>query len=339
MIHLAQLGAGHWGPNLIRNFMQLDEVGEFTVCDLEEVRLKKMHRRYPGIRITQSVEDVLTKPEIDAVVIAIPAALHYEYAKKALLAGKHVLVEKPLAMTTKQAEELIALAKAKEKVLMVGHTFLFNAAVLKAKQYIDSGELGEIYYILSQRLNLGRVRQDVNAMWNLAPHDISIILYWLDEEPSSVSAKGLTFLQEGIEDVVLMDLVFPSGRAAHIHISWLHPQKTRQMTIVGSKKMLVYDDVSSDAKIVVHDKGVEKTRIPRVLPDVESFADFQLASRMGDIHIPKIDFKEPLSLECQHFIECIFNGSKPIPDGENGRKVVKVLEEAQGYLGKKWDKK
>jgi len=338
-LHVAQLGAGHWGPNLIRNFVQLETVKEFTLCDLEEVRLEKMRRQYPGIRISRSPDDVLTAPEIDAVVIAIPAALHYKYAKKALLAGKHLLVEKPLAMTAKEAEELCDLAKAKGKVLMVGHTFLFNAAVLKAKQYIDSGELGEVYYILSQRLNLGRVRQDVNAMWNLAPHDISIILYWLGEEPSNVGAKGLTFLQEGIEDVVFLDLSFPSGRAAHIHVSWLHPQKTRQMIIVGSKKMLVYDDVSSDAKVVVYDKGIEKTRIPRELPDVHSFAEFQLTNRLGDIYIPNIDFKEPLNLECQHFIECIISGNKPISDGENGRKVTDILQKAQECLEKNESKR
>ncbi len=269
---------------------------------------------------------------IDAVVVAIPAALHYEFAKKIMLAGKHVLVEKPLAMTTRDAEELISLAKNEDKVLMVGHTFLYNAAVHKAREYIDSGELGDIYYILAQRLNLGRVRQDVNALWNLAPHDISIILYWLDEIPNKVSAKGLTYLQDGIEDAVFMDLDFPSGRAAHIHVSWLHPNKTRQMIIVGSRKMLIYDDVSTDAKITIYDKGIDKKQILRDLPDIESFGQFQVMHRIGDIHIPKIDFKEPLRMECQHFTDCIINGETPVTDGQSGLSVVKILDEAQQIL-------
>lgn len=331
-LHIAQLGAGYWGPNLIRNFVQLDDVTDFTVCDLDSVRLDKIKKQYPQIKVTRSADEVMQNPAIDAVVVATPAASHYEIAKRVLLSGKHVMVEKPLAMNSKEANDLIALAKESQKILMVGHTFLFNTAVIKAKEYIDKGELGDIYYILSQRLNLGRVRHDVNAMWNLAPHDISIILYWLGETPSHISAKGLTFLQDGIEDVVFMDLDFPSGRAAHIHVSWLDPSKTRKMVVVGSKKMLVYDDTSADAKIMIFDKGIDKKHIIRDLPDIESFGQFQLMQRTGDIYIPKIDFREPLGLECKHFIECVKNGYLPLTSGENGLAVVDILEKAQQIL-------
>lgn len=332
MINIAQIGAGYWGPNLVRNFLQVTGVGRFILCDLDTGRLHKIKGQHKSLEITDSPEAVFADPSIDAVVLAIPAAMHYEYAKKALLAGKHVLVEKPLAMTGADSKELIGLAEKANKVLMVGHTFMYNEAVLRIKKYIDDGEIGDIYYILSQRLNLGRVRQDVNALWNLAPHDVSIILFWLGEKPSKVSAKGLVFLQDGIEDVVFVDLDFPSGRAAHIHVSWLDPSKTRKMVIVGSKKMLVYDDTSADAKIIIYDKGIDKKHIIRDLPEINSFGQFQLMQRQGDILIPKIDFKEPLRLECQHFVDCIINGWVPITDGVNGLNVVDVLERAQNLL-------
>lgn len=333
LLHIAQLGAGYWGPNLIRNFIQLNI--QLTVCDLDKARLKKMKSLYPNINITQNYEKILQDKNIDAIAIAIPAAMHFKFAKKALEAGKHVFVEKPLAMRTMEAEELCHLAKQQNKVLMVGHTFLYNAAVTKIKEYIVNRELGDIYYIMSQRLNLGRVRQDVNAMWNLAPHDISMILYWLGEEPATITANGLTFLQEGIEDVVFMNLNFASGRAAHIHVSWLDPNKTRKIVIVGSKKMIVYDDVSPDAKITIFDKGVDKKEIPRNLPDIENFGQFQIMHRVGDIHIPRIEFKEPLRIELSHFLECINNNSTPLTDGANGLATVKVLNTAQQQLDNK----
>lgn len=328
-IHLAQLGAGYWGPNIIRNFVEIDEVEKMTVCDINHQNLEKIRRRFPGIKLTRIPDEVLKDPDIDAVVIALPAELHYGYAKKALENGKHVLVEKPLAMKTDEAEELIQLAKNMKKTLMVDHTFLFNSAVHKAKEFIDSGELGDIYYILAQRLNLGRVRHDINAMWNLAPHDISIVLFWLNELPSRVSAKGLTFLQDDLEDVVFIDLMFPSGNAAHVHVSWLHPNKTRKITVVGSKKMLVYDDVSNEAKIVIFDKGIDRSKIIRDLPDIESYGQFQLMQRSGDIFIPKVHFQEPLHLCCQHFANCITNDEKCLTDGQSGLEVVDILEKAQ----------
>jgi predicted dehydrogenase len=329
MINIAQLGVGYWGPNLIRSFVEFDTVDKFTVCDPDRERLKRIKRRYPRVSITESTKRIFENPSFDAIVIVTPAATHYELVKTSLLAGKHVFVEKPLAMNSKEATEVCNLANRQGKILMVGHNFLFNAAVLKAKEYIDTGDLGEIYYILSQRLNLGRVRSDVNVMWNLAPHDISIILFWLEECPSKVSAKGLSFLQKGIDDVVFLDLDFPSGRAAHIHVSWLDPNKTRKIVVVGSKKMMIYDDVSSDAKITIFDKGIDRQNIIRELPDINNFGQFQLMQRVGDIFIPKIEFDEPLKLECQHFVDCIMNNTDPITNGENGCKIVEVLERAQ----------
>ncbi len=331
-LNVLQIGAGHWGVNLIRNFTQLSDVGRLRVCDLDIGRLEFIHDLYPLIEVSTDFERSLRDPGIDAVVVALPASMHYSYAKRALLADKHVFVEKPLATSSKEAKELAELALARRRVLLVGHAFLYNGAVRRVKEYIDSGELGEIYYVMAQRLNLGRVRQDVNALWNLAPHDISIILYWLDEEPVEVSATGLSFLQEGIEDVVFANLQFPSGKDAHIHVSWLDPKKTRQMVIVGSKKMLVYDDVSTDAKIVIYDKGIDKEDIGRKLPDVENYAQFQLRHRSGDVIIPKLDFKEPLKVECQHFLDCIADGSTPVTDGANGLQVVRVLERIQQSL-------
>lgn len=331
MLKIAQIGAGYWGPNLIRNFLQLPDV-EMTVCDLNEARLKKITSQYPKVKTTTSSAEVFGDKIIEAVVIALPAAMHFEYAKKALLAGKHVLVEKPLTMNTKDAKELIAIAGNQNKILMVGHTFLYNSAVRKVKEYIENDELGEIYYIFSQRVNLGKVRNDVNALWNLAPHDISIILYWLGEQPSHVSAKGVAFIQEGIEDVAFVSLDFPSGKLAHLHVSWLDPHKIRKMVIVGSKKMLVYDDVSADAKITLYDKGIDKKNVHAELPDIESFGNFQLMQRSGDVLIPKLDFKEPLSLECADFVESITSGKQPLSDGINGYNVINVLESAQESL-------
>jgi predicted dehydrogenase len=331
-INLAQLGAGHWGINLIRNFSQLDGVGRFVVCDQDAERRNFVGERYPTVELTGSISDLLDDPSLDAVIIALPASLHWQYAKLCLEAGKHVFVEKPLTTRASEARELVELGRAADRVVMVGHTFLYNSAVRRVKEYIDSGELGEIYYIMAQRLNLGRVRQDVNAWWNLAPHDISILLYWLGEEPEEIQATGLTFLQEGVEDVVFANLRFPSGKAAHIHVSWLDPKKTRKMVVVGSKKMLVYDDVSTEAKIVLYDKGVDRTDAGNRLPDIESFSQFQLRQRSGDILIPKINFTEPLRKECQHFLDCVRDQTKPLSDAENGYQVVDILERGQKCL-------
>ena len=336
-IRVAVVGLGYWGPNLARNFASVSGAQLHTLCDLRTERLMQFSRQYPEARTTSDYGAVLNTPEIDAVVIATPVHTHYELAKAALQAGKHVMVEKPLSMTSAQCRELIALAENGDLTLMVGHVFIYNAAVRKVKEYIQSGELGQIYYIYSQRLNLGRVRQDVNALWNFAPHDLSILCYWLDAEPQRVVARGYSYIQPGIEDIVFMTLDFPSGVGANVHISWLDPRKVRRMTVVGSEKMVVYDDVNADARIMVYDKGVTKKLNALTassansvsLGRYETFGEFQLLLRAGDVLIPKLDFVEPLKLECQHFIECIRTGQRPLTDGYDGLRVVEALEAAQ----------
>lgn len=330
MINTAVVGLGHWGPNLARNFAELPDASLYTLCDSDDARLDQLGRRYPAAKKMDRFEEVLAGGEVDAVVLATPVHTHFDMAAAALRAGKHVMVEKPMAQTSDQCRELIRLAEEAGRILMVGHVFLYNAAVRWVKEYIQSGELGEVYYVYSQRLNLGRVRQDVNALWNFAPHDLSILSYWLGEGPERVTARGYSYIQPGIEDVVFATLDYPSGVGANVHISWLDPNKVRRMTVVGSQKMVVYDDVSADAKIKVYDKGV--TREPREdvsLGQYESFGEFQLLLRAGDVLIPKIDFVEPLRLECGHFVECIIDGKVPLSDGHNGLQVVEALEMAQ----------
>lgn len=328
-INIGFIGCGYWGPNLIRNMGQLPGTRVKAVCDSDPGKEKFIKENYSGVEFLIDSNRLLKDDSIDAIVIVSPAKTHYKLAKACLEAGKHILVEKPLALSSAECRELIGLAKEKKKVLMVGHTFEYNAAVNKVKEYIDSGELGEIYYIYSQRLNLGRLRNDINAMWNFAPHDISIILYWLGIEPVRVSARGFSYLQPGIEDVAFMVLEFAQRISAHIHISWLDPHKTRMMTIVGSKKMIVYDDVSTDAKIKIYDKGFTKNNELGSFGNFDSFAKFQLIQRAGGLEIPRFEFKEPLQVECSHFLDCILNNKKPLTDGESALRVVRVLEAAQ----------
>jgi predicted dehydrogenase len=328
-VNIAVIGMGYWGPNLARNFAALPDAHLYSVCDVCEEPLRRMGQQHPKTHLTTEYRELLDDPAVDAVVIATPAETHHALAEESLGAGKHVLVEKPLAMSADQCRELIDLADQLGKVLMVGHVFRYNAAVQKLKSCIESGELGEVYYISSSRLNLGRIRQDINAMWNFAPHDISIITYLLDMTPSQVNARGFSYIQEGVEDVVFMTLCFPNGASANVHISWLNPRKVRMMTVVGSKKMAVYDDVSADAKIQIYDKGVTKHSGSPSLGDFDTFGEFQLLLRAGDVVIPKVDFVEPLRVECQHFVDCVTEGSRPITDGWDGLRVVQVLEAAQ----------
>ena len=318
MVNLALLGVGYWGPNLLRNFSQIDGVRVTAVCDKDTSRLAYIHQKYPEPRLIEDYRGVLADSSVQAVAIALPAKLHYKIAREALQAGKHVFVEKPLALTSEECLQLIRVAEEKDKILMVGHTFEYNAAVNVLKDEIRKETLGRIYYINSQRLNLGRIRQDVNVMWNLAPHDISIILYILQQEPLAVSARGASYIQDGIEDVVFIDLVFQNDVRAHIHVSWLDPVKVRRMTVVGSKKMAVYDDMEAD-KIAIYDKGIDK-------------ADVGFNYRRGDALFPEVDFVEPLSVECAHFIHCITNHQRPRTDGYDGLRVTKVLEAAQRSL-------
>lgn len=337
-VRIAQVGLGYWGPNLARNLATVDGGELVTLCDADPVRLERMGKQVPFARRVTEYAEVLADDGVDAVVLATPVDTHFELARAALEARKHVLVEKPLATSSAECETLIALADAADRCLMVGHVFLFNAAVRKVKEYIDAGELGELYYVYSQRLNLGQVRSDVNAMWNFAPHDLSILCHWLGAEPTAVDAHGHSYIQPGVEDVVFMNLDFPDGVAANVHISWLDPLKVRRMTVVGSEKMVVYDDVSADAKVVVYDRGVTKRlkdRSEASLGSYRSYGEFQLLLRAGDVLIPKVEFTEPLKLECQHFVDSIITGSTPLADGRQGLMVVRALEAAQRSLSEK----
>ena len=326
-LNIAVVGLGHWGPNLARNFNALPDANLHTLCDMDAARLQRVGANYPAARKTNDFASILDDPAVDAIVLATPVHTHFELASAALRADKHTFVEKPLARSSDEARQLVDLADARGLTLMVGHVFLYNAAVRQVKAYIDSGELGEIYYIYAQRLNLGIVRQDVNALWNFAPHDISILNYWLDGSPTRVDAHGYAYLQPGVEDVVFMNLKYAGGQAAGVHVSWLDPNKVRRMTVVGSKKMVVYDDVSPDAKIRLYDKGVDR-KPGNGLGSYATFGEFQLLLRAGDLLVPKIRFTEPLRAECQAFVDAMRTGQPPLADGRNGLAVVQVLEAA-----------
>jgi predicted dehydrogenase len=340
-INVALVGPGYWGPNLARNLAITPGAALRTLCDVRPERLEALREQYPGVRLCTDFDAVLGDPGVDAVVLATPVHTHFALAAAALRAGKHVLVEKPLAQSVAVCRELLALAAPRELTLMVGHVFLYNAAVRKVKEYIDSGELGEVYYVCSQRLNLGIVRQDVNALWNFAPHDVSILNYWLGGAPNWVSTRGFSFLQPTIEDVVFMTLDYPRGVGANVHISWLDPRKVRAMTVVGSKKMIVYDDVSADAQVVIYDKGITRRAESRVAVGGDSpngYAEFRFQTRAGDVVIPRFDHSEPLRNECRHFIDCIANKRRPLTDGQEALEVVAVLEAAQRSLAQRGER-
>jgi predicted dehydrogenase len=322
MINIAQLGVGYWGPNLLRNLVANKKCKVTSVLDLSPERREYVRGLYPAIKVTDDLEDVIRDPQIQAVVIATPVATHFDLAMQALAAGKHILVEKPMARSVAEVDEIGRLAGVKNLVAMVGHTFLYNSAVRYVKKLIDSGELGDIRYIYSQRLNLGRIRSDVDSLWNLAPHDISVIQYWLgDPEPVSVLRRGADYVQEKIDDVVFMSIMYPNKVMANIHVSWLDPLKVRSMVVVGSKKMVVYDDMAED-KIAVYDKGIDRKAASG---DGKAPA---FDHRSGDILFPKIDFKEPLKVELDHFIDCITNGTKCLTGVDHARKVVEILATA-----------
>jgi len=324
-IGVGLIGYGYWGPNLARNLHEVAETNLLAVCDQRPEALERMSTRYPWARGTSDVTDLFTAPDVEAIIVATPARTHYALARDALLAGKHVMVEKPLAMSSMEAQELIDLAEHSQRVLMVGHIFEYHPAVRKIKSLIDSGELGDLFYIYSTRANLGRVQSDINALWSIAPHDISILIYLLGEMPESASARGGTFLNGSVEDVVFAVLTFPGGVLGHVHASWLDPSKVRRMTVVGSRRMVVYDDVAGEGKIKVYDKGVyRKTG--------DNYGEFQYRMHSGDIAIPKLTMSEPLRTECEHFADCIRTGKRPLTDGKNGLRVVRVLEAAQRSL-------
>jgi predicted dehydrogenase len=314
-------GLGYWGPNLARNF---DELAELTwLCDLDPDKLDLFSRRHPQARLTSRFDDLLEDSALEAVVIATPVVTHAELARRALAAGKQVFVEKPLALRATEAEELCALAEERELVLMPGHLLLYHPAVSKLKELIDSGELGEIRYVYGNRQNLGKFRTDENALGSLGAHDLSLILHLVGEEPSEVWARGEAYVHPPVEDVVFCFLRFPSGKLAHMHLSWLDPQKIRRMTVVGSKKMAVFDDMELERKITVYDKGEEP-------PPLGTYGEWQ--TRTGDIYVPKVPSDEPLRLECQHFLELVRGNGDVLAAARDGVAVVRALEQLQNSL-------
>jgi predicted dehydrogenase len=329
MIQVGQIGVGYWGPNLLRNLVANKHCQVRAVVDVAEDRREYVKGLFPGIPVYENLQEVMTDQAIKAVVIATPVESHYSLAKAMLSAGKHVLVEKPMATSIDQIEELQALAVKNGLVAMVGHTFLYNVAVRYVKNLIDRGELGEIRYLYSQRLNLGRIRSDVDALWNFAPHDISIIQHWLGEpDPLSVTVHGMDYVQPGIPDVVFMNIKYPGKIMVNIHVSWLDPQKVRKMIVVGSKKMVIYDDVA-DEKIAIYDKGIDRMAALGEHMDYDNPSPAAFNLRSGDILLPKIKFEEPLKVEIAHFIDCIVNGTKCLTDTEHAKKVIQILTQAR----------
>jgi predicted dehydrogenase len=334
-VRIGQIGFGYWGPNLLRNMQSVSRARVVAVADLDERRLAEVPQDGSPVGMTRDHRELFSRADIDAVVIATPAASHGELAYAALCAGKHVLVEKPLATTVEDAARLIALASRQGLILMVGHTFLYSAAVRCLKQYLEGGELGKVFYLYSQRVNLGRVCPDVNTLWNSAPHDVSILLYLMGQMPVEVVARGFAYLRDDVEDVVFMTLSFPRNVGAHIHVSWLDPHKVRRLTLIGSRKMAVYDDVSSDARIVLYDRGVDRVATATAPGDLRRPADLPLRLRSGEVTIPVLTPAEPLRVECAHFVECILEGRQPLTDGQHGLDVVRVLTAAQHSLDKR----
>ncbi|MDX6478966.1 MAG: hypothetical protein QOG29_1553 [Gaiellaceae bacterium] len=313
-VRVGVAGLGYWGPNLARNFDELAELA--WLADLSPELQEKFAARYPNARVTGDFDELLADDTLDAVVIATPVPTHYELAKKALEAGKHVLVEKPPAMTAAEMDELVALASSRDLVLMPGHLLLYHPGVLKLKELIDAGELGDVLCVYGNRQNLGIVRTNENALWSLGVHDLSVILYLLDEEPSDAIAHGRDFLTEGVEDVVFCYLRFPSGKIAHMHLSWLDPHKMRRMTVVGREKMVVFDDMELERKITVYEKAPWQR--------AETYGEWQ--TRSGDIYSPKLPNDEPLRLECSHFLELVEGKGDRAKVASDGAMVVRALE-------------
>jgi predicted dehydrogenase len=324
-IGIAVVGTGDWGANLVRSFAELPGARLAALCDTDPARLARTAARYPGARATARLEDIAAATDVRGVVVSTSAIEHYPVARALLEAGKDVFVEKPLALRVDHAEELVALARQRDRILMTGHLLLHHPGVRFLKEMVSSGALGDVFYIYSQRVNLGKVRRDENALWSFAPHDISVILHLLEMEPIDVAARGSAFLQSGVEDVVFLDLRFSGGKMAHVHVSWLDPHKLRKFTVVGSQKMVVFDDMEASEKVRIYDKGIDRAG------QIVSYGD-SLSVRSGDIVIPKIPMQEPLRIECQHFVECVREHRAPLTDGADGLRVVRVLAAASRSL-------
>jgi predicted dehydrogenase len=320
------VGCGYWGPNLVRNFKGLSNCNLKAMCDTSEARLAHLRSLYSDVEGVTDYDHLLNGVGLDAVVVATPVKHHYSLAKASLLAGKHTFIEKPMASSTAECEELIEIAERKGLVLMVGHTFLYSAPVCKIAEVVQAGDLGEIRYINSRRLNLGLFQKDINVAWDLAPHDISIILHILGELPLVVNCQGNAHVTPGIEDVTNISLTFRHKRFATIQSSWLEPRKVREMTIVGTRRMIVYDDLQTHEKIKIYDVRVERP------PHYDTFADFHYSYHYGDSYIPHLKQEEPLKTECQHFLDCIERSAQPLTGGNEGLELVRILEAASNSL-------
>jgi len=322
MTNVGVVGLGYWGPNLARNFDRLPDAELAWLCDASEEALERWARTFPSARITSRLDDLLDDDSLDAVVIATPVPTHAELAGRALAARKHCFVEKPLARSEKEAEEVIETARAAERVLMVGHLLEYHPGVERLTELVRSGELGELRYIYSNRLNLGKHRQDENALWSLGAHDLSVVLMLAGEEPYEWTAMGESYVKAGVEDVVFALMRFHSGLIAHMHLSWLDPHKERRFTVVGSKRMATFDDMELERKLTVYDKGFDE--------DYSSYGEY--IARSGDVFSPRVPNEEPLRLECRHFLDCIRDGTEPRSGAESALRVVRVLEGLQRSL-------
>jgi predicted dehydrogenase len=321
-LRVAVVGLGYWGPNLARNFAALAGCELAWCCDASETMRRRYEAAFTSARFTHDLDEVLADDTLDAVVLATPVPTHAALAQRVLAAGKHCFVEKPMAQSVADAEAVVAAARPADRVLMVGHLLEYHPGVVKLKELIDSGDLGRILYVYGNRLNLGKLRSDENALWSLGAHDISVLLRLAGEEPSEIQARGESYTREGVEDVVFCFLRFPSGLAAHLHLSWLDPHKERRFTVVGSKRMATFDDMALEGKITVYDKGFDQ--------QAGSYGEY--ITRSGDIWSPRLPNEEPLRTECSHFVDAIRNGSTPISDGDAGLRVVRVLEGLQQSL-------
>lgn len=322
MLNIAVIGYGYWGPNIVRNFVEAPDADVLMVCDLDESRLEQAQKRYPAITTTTNPQDLFNNDAIDAVAVVTPVATHYDLALNALQSDKHVLLEKPMTATVEQAETLLKEAQKRGLTLMVDHTFVYTGAVRKIRELVNSGELGNVYYYDSTRINLGLFQHDVNVLWDLAVHDLTIMDYVLQEKPVAVSATGISHVAGEPENVAYLTLFFKNNMIAHINVNWLAPVKVRSMLIGGSKKMIVFDDLQPSEKLKIYDKGITVSDAP------ESVYEMLIGYRAGDMWAPKLERSEALRVEALHFIECIKENKTPVTDGEAGLRVVRILEAA-----------
>ena len=323
-VRIGMVGIGYWGPNIARNLNAIEGCELAWICDADEAMREKWARVYTDTRFTAELDELLADDSLDAVAITSPVPTHAPLAKRVLESGKHAFVEKPLAQNVADAEDLVSTAADNDRVLMVGHLLEYHPAINQLREMIEAGDLGDIRYIYGQRLNLGRIRADENALWSLGAHDVSVLLSLAGELPVEASARGQAYLQDGVEDVVFGYLQFPSGMAGHLHLSWLDPHKARKITVVGAQKMATLDDMDMDRKLTIYDKGFD--------PQESSFGDREYVTRSGMVSSPPVPSQEPLRIECEHFVDCVRTGDTPRSDGHNGARVVRVLEALQSSL-------